>query len=218
MGGDMKKTILCFGDSNTHGYDNVSGGRFDTKTRWPRVLQELLGEDFDVVEEGLSGRTTCFEDPLHEGLNAVTAIHPVLMTHEPVDLLIIMLGTNDTKERFAAPAANIAKGMERLVKKARASADAWAPGAKIMIVAPPPILPEYAGTEIGPDMGRDCDKKSEQLAALFQKTAELLDCEFFDAAKAEGVTMGGADYMHLTPQAHRALAEALCAKIKALFP
>ena len=213
----MNKTIVCFGDSNTHGYDNMTGGRFDTNTRWPRVLQKLLGEDYLVIEEGLSGRTTCFEDPLNEGLNSVPAIHPVLMTHEPVSLLIIMLGTNDTKERFGATAANIAKGMERLVKKAKASIDAWANGPKILIVAPPPILPEYAGTDIGDYMGKHCDEKSRELPPLLEQVAELFGCEYMNAADTEGVVMGGADFMHLTPAAHQALAQVLCEKIRGLF-
>ena len=98
----MKKHILCFGDSNTHGYcadpdDCLGGGiRFTEEQRWTRLLQKALGEDYLVIEEGLSGRTTCFDDPIHEGLNALDYIYPCLKSHEAIDLLIIMLGTNDT--------------------------------------------------------------------------------------------------------------------------
>ena len=120
----MKKHIICLGDSNTHGYcadpkDTADGGiRFNENERWTRRLQALLGEEYLVVEEGLSGRTTCFDDPIHEGLSALDYITPCLKSHEFVDLLVIMLGTNDTKERFASNAACIAIGMGRLVKKA----------------------------------------------------------------------------------------------------
>ena len=119
----MKKHILCFGDSNTHGYcadpdDCLGGGiRFTEEQRWTRLLQKALGEDYLVIEEGLSGRTTCFDDPIHEGLNALDYIYPCLKSHEAIDLLIIMLGTNDTKDRFYASAACIALGMARLVNK-----------------------------------------------------------------------------------------------------
>ena len=120
----MKKHILCFGDSNTHGYcadpgDTADGGiRFNEDERWTRRLQAALGGDYLVTEEGLSGRTTCFNDPIHEGLNALNYIYPCLKSHEFIDLLIIMLGTNDTKDRFYASPACIALGMARLVKKA----------------------------------------------------------------------------------------------------
>ena len=96
----MKKHIVCFGDSNTHGYCAMNDGRFDENERWTCFLQKNLGEDYLVLEEGLSGRTTCFNDPLFEGLSGLDYIYPCLMSHEPVDLLVIMLGTNDTKERF----------------------------------------------------------------------------------------------------------------------
>ncbi len=81
-----KKTIVCFGDSNTHGYNGETGGRFDENDRWTCRLESILGESYLVREEGLSGRTTCFSDPLWEGLAGIQLIAPILMTHEPVDL------------------------------------------------------------------------------------------------------------------------------------
>ena len=93
------KHIVCFGDSNTHGYcadpaDCADGGdRFNEQERWTCLLQEKLGPDYRVLEEGLSGRTTVFDDPIHEGLRGLDDIFSCLMSHEPVDLLIIMLGT-----------------------------------------------------------------------------------------------------------------------------
>ena len=110
----MKKHIVCFGDSNTHGYcadpaDCADHGiRFNENERWTRRLQTLLGEEYLVTEEGLSGRTTCFDDPIHEGLSGISYITPCLKSHEFVDLLVIMLGTNDVKERFASSAASSA--------------------------------------------------------------------------------------------------------------
>ena len=141
----MKKHIICFGDSNTHGYcaDPADcadgGGRFNENERWTCLLQKALGDDCLVIEEGLSGRTTVFPDPLHEGMTALEVASPILMSHEPVDLLIIMLGTNDTKDRLGMNAACIALGMARLVKKAQAT-ECW--GDKkpnILIIAPPHI-------------------------------------------------------------------------------
>ena len=121
----MKKHIVCFGDSNTHGYcadpaDCADGGnRFNEDERWTCLLQKTLGDEYLVLEEGLSGRTTVFTDPLHESMAGVDVAYSTLMTHEPVDLLIIMLGTNYTKERFGANAPAIAVGMERLLLKCK---------------------------------------------------------------------------------------------------
>ena len=107
----MKKHIVCLGDSNTHGYcadpaDCADGGnRFNENERWTHLLQKALGEEYLVLEEGLGGRTTVFPDPLHEGMSALDVVYPILMSHEPVDLLVIMLGTNDTKDRLGMNAA-----------------------------------------------------------------------------------------------------------------
>ena len=109
-----QKNILCFGDSNTHGYNSKTGGRFTVEERWTKLLQRKLGDDYYVIEEGLSGRTTSFDDPVFEGLSGLNAIYPCMMTHEPLDLVIIMLGTNDTKDRFNANGFIIGKGLERL--------------------------------------------------------------------------------------------------------
>lgn len=213
----MKKHIVCFGDSNTHGYKAVTGGRFDEEDRWPRILQEQLGNDYLVIEEGLSGRTTCFDDPIHEGLSGLDYIYPCLMSHEPVDLLIIMLGTNDTKERFGVSPACIGLGMKRLVAKAKATVDAWAAGGpRILIVCPKSIDKEYEDTEIALTMGRGCAEKSAGLPSEYQKIADLMGCAFFDANTV--VTENNhVDYMHLTDEGHRQLAGALSELVPTLI-
>ena len=107
----MKTHILCLGDSNTHGYcadpnDCADHGiRFNEDERWTCRLQKALGDEYLVTEEGLSGRTTVFVDPIHESMDALSVIYSLLKSHEVIDLLIIMLGTNDVKERFGANAA-----------------------------------------------------------------------------------------------------------------
>lgn len=91
------KNIVCFGDSNTYGRDPVTKGRLDKKTRWPGVLQNILGEEYDVIEEGLNGRTTVWNDPVRGGpkRNGSLYLLPCLESHAPINLLVIMLGTND---------------------------------------------------------------------------------------------------------------------------
>ena len=218
----MKKHILCFGDSNTHGYcaDPAdcadSGVRFAEEQRWTQLLQEALGQDYLVIEEGLSGRTTCFDDPIHEGLNGLDYIYPCLKSHEAIDLLIIMLGTNDTKDRFYASAACIGLGMARLVSKAK-STDCW--GGKtpnILVIAPPPIGEGMLTSSVAATMGQLCVEKSRQLADSYREQCELLNVSFLDAG-AIGCEFNTVDFMHLTSRGHRTLAEALAKLIPQLL-
>ena len=212
----MKKHIVCLGDSNTHGYcadpkDCADGGnRFNESERWTRRLQDHLGDDYLVLEEGLGGRTTVFTDPVHEGMSALDVVFPILMSHEPVDLLIIMLGTNDTKDRLGMNAACIGLGMERLVRKCM-SVDCWGPSKpNVLIIAPPPI-----GDELNdPCMGTTCAAKSRELAHYYKIKADLLGCHFLDA---NGCEFNKIDFMHLTRNGHAQLAEKLAALIPSLL-
>lgn len=194
----MKKRILCLGDSNTWGYDAETNGRFPDDVRWTGRLSERLGDSYTVIEEGLSGRTTVFEDPLNEGMSALHYLYPCLMSHAPLDYVIIMLGTNDCKERFSATAKNIADGMKRLVQKAKVI-PCWRTESKILIVAPAPIDIRCEQSPVAGEMGI-CSKKSEGLAEEYQKCAEENQCDFLDAAPF--CMMNQIDFMHLDAQSH----------------
>ena len=217
----MKKHIVCFGDSNTHGYcadpgDCADhGNRFNESERWPCLLQHRLGEDVQVLEEGLSGRTTVFSDPLHESMAGLDVIYSVLMTHEPVDLLIVMLGTNDTKERFGVNAACIGIGLERLLIKAK-SVPCWTEGQpRILVISPPHIGDGLYAIPEGEPMGVGCPEKSRRLSEYFAAAAERQGCDFLDA---QGVAeFNTIDCMHLTRKGHRQLAEALAGRVPSLF-
>lgn len=204
----MKKHIVCMGDSNTHGYcadpaDCMDGGdRFNEQERWTCLLQKALGEDYLVLEEGLSGRTTVFTDPLHESMDAVSVAYSILMSHEPVDLLIIMLGTNDTKERFGANAAAIAVGMERLIKKCK-SVECWGKHEPNILVICPPPLGEGFHDEV---MGAGCVEKSVALPPYMEAVAERNNVHYLNAADCE---FNGVDFTHLTRRGHAQLAEKL---------
>jgi len=204
----MKRHILCIGDSNTHGYcadpsDCADGGiRFNEEERWPCLLQRKLGGDYLVTEEGLSGRTTVFEDPIHESMPALPVLYPLLKSHERIDLLILMLGTNDTKERFNASSALIAQGMARLIQKAK-TVDCWGDQPpRILIVAPPPIGDGFHD-EI---MGNGCVEKSRGLAAWYRRIADQEGCGFLDE---DGCEFNRIDFMHLTRRGHAQLADLL---------
>jgi len=210
----MKKHIVCFGDSNTHGYcactENGDSGRFSEEERWTCLLQKRLGDDFLVLEEGLSGRTGVFDDPLTEGLSGLSMIMPVLNTHEPVDLLIIMLGTNDTKDRFGANAECIAIGMQRLIKKAM-NTECWGiQGPKVLFVCPPPIEPGMVKTPIAGCMGETCVEKSRELDARLKPLVLSAGARYMNAA---GCEFNSLDFMHLTKKGHAQLAERLYKEI-----
>ena len=219
----MKKHIICLGDSNTHGYcadpDDCADpalARFNEEERWTCLLQKALGEGYLVVEEGLSGRTTVFPDPLYEGLDALHYLYPCLKSHEPVSLLVIMLGTNDVKERMSANAFAIGLGMRRLIRKAKAT-DCWGPSGKpnILVIAPPPI---GAGMETSPvtdEMGKASVEKSRRLAAQYQAVTDEENVHFLEAA-AVGCAFNQVDFMHLTRQSHAVLAKALAELIPRL--
>ena len=114
--------ILCFGDSNTYGYLPDGSGRFDADTRWTGILQKKLGHKHPVIAEGLCGRTTVFQDELREGRRGLDTIGITVEMHNPIDLLVIMLGTNDCKSRYGASAGTIARGLDQVIEKAKKNA------------------------------------------------------------------------------------------------
>lgn len=212
----MKKHIVCLGDSNTHGYcadprDCADhGDRFNEEERWTCLLQKHLGSEYLVLEEGLSGRTTVFHDPLHESMSALDVIYSILMSHERVDLLIVMLGTNDTKERLGANAACIAIGLERLLLKAM-SVPAWKNNTPNILVVCPPHIGDGLWDE---PMGKGCPEKSRVLAQYYKPRCEALGVHFLDA---EGIAeFNRVDFMHLTRKGHKDLADALAELVPAL--
>ena len=211
----MKKHILCFGDSNTHGYcadpsDTETGSnRFSESERWTCLLQQALGQDYYVIEEGLGGRTTVFDDPLHECMAGIDVIYSCLNSHEPIDLMILMLGTNDCKERFHANPAVIAAGLARLICKAKSVPNVWAGNeAKILVVCPPRMREGFHDENMGPC----CIEKSAQLAPRFAAVAAANGCAFLDAE--EFAEFNPVDFTHLTRKGHAALA----AKLAELVP
>ncbi len=209
----VKKHIVCFGDSNTHGYcadpaDCADGGdRFNENERWTCLLQKQLGDEYRVLEEGLSGRTTVFVDALHESMAGIDTAYSCLMSHEPVDLLIIMLGTNDTKERFGANAAAIAVGMERLLLQCK-TVPCWGGKAPNILVVCPPPLGEGFHDEV---MGPGCVEKSVALPPYLKAVAQRNGVHYLDAGDCE---FNAVDFTHLYRRGHAQLA----AKLSALVP
>ena len=127
------KQILCFGDSNTWGYDGESGERLPFKVRWTGRLQKAYeGKDVRIIEEGLCGRTTVFEDPFRQGRRGTALLPTLLETHHPVDLVVLMLGTNDCKTIFGASAEVIGRGIQCLLDQIQT----FAPQADVLLISP----------------------------------------------------------------------------------
>ena len=209
----MRARILCYGDSNTWGYDGRDRSRFEEDVRWTGRLQRALGDGYTVIEEGLNGRTTVFDDPLEEGLNGYLYLRPCLHTHKPLDLMLLMLGTNDCKQRFLATPQTIAAGIGRLLDKAL-SEPVWRGRPNILVMAPPPIEPGCETSEVAGEMGI-CVEKSRALAPLYERAAAERGCAFVDLAPA--VSMNHVDYMHMDPESHARVAELLGARIPELL-
>jgi lysophospholipase L1-like esterase len=206
------KTILCFGDSNTWGYNPVTQARYPRDERWPGVLRRELGDGYLVIEEGLNGRTTVWDDPIEGYKNGKEYMIPCLETHRPIDLVIIMLGTNDLKMRFSLPAYDIAEGAGVLVDvvlKSEAGPGDGVP--KILLIAPPPLgeLSDFAETFEG---GR---AKSKKLAEHFRRVAEERDCPLLDAS--EVIISSDIDGVHFDPGEHRKLGVAVAGRVKQLL-
>lgn len=206
------RNMLCFGDSNTWGYDPATATRYGPEIRWPGVMRRALGEGYSVIEEGLSGRTTVFDDPITPGRRGDDMLPRLCESHAPLDAVVIMLGTNDLKHRCNANPWDIGKGMERLALLA--SLPEYGRGGKapsILLVAPPALaeLSEFAESFEG---GRE---KSRRLALHVESFAAGLSCGFLDAGTV--ATCSDIDGIHLEPDAHRALGLAIAEKVRALL-
>jgi lysophospholipase L1-like esterase len=207
-------SILCFGDSNTHGYDPVTQKRLSRDERWAGVMRNQLGANYWVIEEGLGGRTTVFNDPLEPGRRGIDYLKPCLYSHQPLDLLIIMLGTNDCKARFGVPASDIARGIERLIIEARTT-DSGIDGAppRILIVAPPPFAPLEPTNFV--EMFKGGDAKAALLGKLYAEVAALHNCDFLDAGNV--IASSPLDAIHYDAGEHRKLGMAMAAKVRELL-
>lgn len=207
----MKKTIVCFGDSNTYGYIPGEGGRYPRERCWPYVLQALLGEYYEVVSEGFNGRTIDREDPRLKWKRADLYLPACIASHTPMDLLIIMLGTNDLKSCYKKSAEEIALSAGNLVRLAQQVSmerESNGKAAKILLVSPNHVHPDIANTEFGEEFGRtEGYEKSKLLSKLYRIQAQNCGVYFLDAALyAEPSPIDG---IHMDDHGHKHLAAAI---------
>lgn len=201
-------TVLCYGDSNTYGYNPANGMRYPEDIRWTGRLRNMLGKDYSVIEEGCNGRTTIFDDPVEGWKNGLGYLRPCLNTHKPIDFVIMMLGSNDLKEVFHATPKEIAEGAAALVQVIQEFTEekqGFVP--KIILVSPPHIGEGIRNSVFYESFRENAICRSKELSGYYRKVAEKYNCIFFDSARY--VEASKEDSLHLTPEAHKKLAEEL---------
>ena len=206
------KTILCYGDSNTWGAIPETGGRLSIHDRWPGVLRDRLGDGYWLIEEGLCGRTSIWMDEVCQYRSGRDYLLPCLDTHSPVDLFIIMLGTNDLKTRLHLPAADIARGVSVLVEMVVKST--FGPGntsPEVLVISPPVVL-EIPGNRV---QFADAASRSSQFGALYQDYAKQYGVHFLDAGKH--VKSSLVDGIHLDVREHQKLGSKVAEKVKTIL-
>ncbi len=209
------KTVLCYGDSLTWGYDAAGPGRHALEDRWPSAMQAALGAKAYVVADGLNGRTTSFDDHVAGAdRNGARILPTVLTVHAPVDLIVIMLGSNDMKPWIHGNPVAAKQGMERLIDIVRGHdyQFGW-PAPRILVVSPPPIRhtdePEFK------EMFAGGATASRQLAPLYAALAEEAGCGFFDAGTVAETTP--LDGVHLDVENTRRIGEALAPVVRVML-
>ena len=211
----MKKRIMCFGDSNTWGANPETGNRYADDVRWTGVLQRELGEDYQVIEEGYNGRTSIFDDVLEGRLGGIKYFGPCCDTQSPLDLIVLMLGTNDLKIRFGLTPRTIAFGFGRYVDALKITPMAGNKP-KVLLVSPILIDPSYKNHALFHDMfGEDATERSMALAEAYKDFADANGWEFLNAAEfAKASTVDG---VHMAPADHSALGVAVARKVKSIL-
>lgn len=202
------KRILCFGDSNTWGLVAGTKERYGWGIRWTSRLQEALPKDaFQVIEEGLCGRTTVFEDTTRKGRCGAALLPVLLESHHPVDMVILMLGTNDCKTIYKADANRICDGIRVLLKEIRQASQEC----KILLISPILLGEEVWKAEFDPEFSRESIAVSKALPSAFKRLAGEWEIDYLAASDFAEPSL--VDREHLDARGHERLAEAVTAKV-----
>ena len=210
------KQIVFYGDSNTWGHNpETGGGRYPFDVRFTGLLTARM-TDCHICEEGVCGRTAMAEDTLTPFRSGVKFLPCILNTHSPIDLLVIMLGTNDLKPKFGVRAEEIGFGVEELLRVVR-SPLVWhgEPVREVLLVSPIEVGAHINTTDMQYEFDDSSVEKSKQLGAVLADVAKRWDCHFLDAAQV--TPPSAADAIHLDRAGHRAMADALEAKIREIL-
>ncbi|MCR5797646.1 MAG: hypothetical protein K6G63_06985 [Eubacterium sp.] len=196
------KRILCFGDSNTDGY-SPDGGRYDDDVRWPGVLGALLGERFEVVVDAKNGRTIAFDDPYaEENCNGMNDIVESIKANEPLDMIIIMLGTNDLKMHFNATPSIVAEKLKEMCDVVKENSDA-----KILLMSPALLGDQIEYSKYHLEFGREQVDYSFDMGPQIQKVAKEVGADYLDVSLV--AEFSSSDCLHFTSEAHQSVGKAV---------
>ena len=200
-GANMKQ-ILAFGDSNTWGLIPGSAPyeRYPWGVRWTSLLQERL-DDTRVVEEGLCGRTTVFEDELRPGRKGVNSLSVLLDSHYPVDGAILMLGTNDCESYYNVSAQVIGRGIEKCLDELQKYLDPE----KILLISPVDLGEDVWRPEKDPEFSKESVMISKQLKGIYKDIAKRRGVRFL--AASDYVVASDIDNEHMDVESHKVFAD-----------
>lgn len=201
------KTILAFGDSNTYGLNPYDKSRYDINTRWTGILHNKISKyDFRVVEEGLCGRTTVFHDTKRNYRRGTDTLPFLLESHNPIDCVILMLGTNDCKCEFHATPQMIADGIKKLIHIIHEKCSA-----EILLISPILLADGIGEPGYDTDFSQESVTVSRQLKDKYRTLAMEENCMFL--AASDYASPSPADREHLDDKGHSTLAYAIFKKI-----
>ena len=205
------RQILCYGDSNTYGFIPGTGERYPCGVRWTSILNEMLGlEDYHVIEEGLRGRTTIYEDRTRANRDGSKMLPMVLETAGEPDVVILMLGTNDCKTAYGVSAEEIGEGVRRLIRQIRT----YAAQSRILLMAPIHLGERVWEEGFDPEFGRNSLLVSRQLGSVYSEVARQEQTFFCNAA--DYASPSDTDREHLSPEGHRRLAAAVYETLRSI--
>ena len=211
----MKKRILCFGDSNTWGAVPAEGTRHPDDVRWTGILAAELGNEYQVIEEGYNGRTTVHDDPVENRLYGNAYFEACLDSQSPLDLIILMLGTNDLKARFGVDPYTIAFGFGRYLNAVKTVPMAGN-RPEVLLAAPLLIDPSYKDVPLFLDMfGEGAVERSEKFAEAYEAFAKENGVHFIDASKYGKASVR--DGVHMEAEYHEKLGKAFAEKVKEIL-
>lgn len=203
--------ILCFGDSNTYGLIPGTKDRYGRDVRWTGIIQNRLwNKDYNIIEEGLCGRTTVFEDELREGRRGSALLPIILESHKPLDTVILMLGTNDCKSYYKASANVIGRGIEKLLQQIKTNRS----NMKILLISPILLGEQVWKNEYDPEFNVESIQTSIRLKEVYQAIADKYSIEFL--AASEVAKASDIDQEHLDADNHEKLADAILKKLEEL--
>ena len=204
------KKIVCYGDSNTWGDAPHENRRYPVDVRWVGVLQGILGKGYEVVNEGLNGRTFMAEDSSKPLRSGIKYLKPILSNNDPIDIIIVMLGTNDMKSTYSLSAEDIASHLGQTIQFIRKESSK--PKPKILVICPPLVV-----NPIGQELDErliDAPDTSRLLPPLYERVSQEFGCLYINAG--ELISLDNTDGYHFAAEHHKALGEKVANVIQSL--